>query len=384
MAANPRPSRERSGQVLASGLLLACVLLAGTAVPVHARQPDLDALVGWPFPTELTAASSAAAFAWVRNERGARNVWLATGPEWSGRRLTSFTRDDGQEVAGLAISADGTTVAFVRGGAPNRAGEIPNPESDPAGAQREIWTAAADGSGARRLGPGHSPLLTRDGSWVIHLNGGEILRRPAGDAGCGGAVAREGPGEPRGAPSVARRHVARLDQPARRPCVYRRHGAYLPERSAIWTPPWTRTGARSGRPTVAELAFVRIPNRRGPAPLLCVAGVAALEHPRRASRGRSHPERCSRPGPDPAACFRASRHPANLFWGADGRIAFPWESNGYTNLYSVRADGSESPRTVSTGHFEVQYVTLAPGRRSPRVLVQRGRHGPAAPVAGAA
>ena len=359
MEANPRPSRERSGRVLASGLLVACVLLAGTAVPVHARQPDLDALVGWPFPTELTAASSAAAFAWVRNERGARNVWLATGPEWSGRRLTSFTRDDGQEVAGLAISADGTTVAFVRGGAPNRAGEIPNPESDPAGAQREIWTAAADGSGARRLGPGHSPLLTRDGSWVIHLNGGEILRRPAGDADAAAQSLVKGRGSP---------GELRLSPDGTSLAWTSRRGDHafigvmeLPAGEVRYMDPSVdQDGSPVWSPDGSELAFVRIPNRRDRLPFFAVR--ESLPWSIRVVRPEDGAARTVfTAGPGPGSVFQGVSASSSIFWGADGRIAFPWESNGYTNLYSVRADGSESPRAVSTGHFEIQYVTLAPG-----------------------
>ncbi len=358
MEVNSRLSLGRSGRVFTWGLFVAGVLLGRAVVPVHAQEPDLDALIGWPFPTELTAASSAAAVTWVRNERGARNVWLATGPDWSGRRLTTFTRDDGQEVSGLSISADGTTVAFVRGGAPNRAGEIPNPESDPAGVGREIWTAAADGSGARRLGPGHSPLLTRDGAWVIYLNGGEILRRPAGDPEAAAQSLVKGRGSP---------GELRLSPDGTSLAWTSRRGDHafigVMELSAgevrYMDPSVDQDGSPVWSPDGSELAFLRIPNRRGRLPFFAVRESLPwsirIVHP---EDGAARTVFTAEPGP--GSLFQGISASSSIFWGADDRIAFPWERNGYTNLYSVRADGSESPRAVSAGHFEVQYVTLAP------------------------
>ena len=130
--------------------LLGLLFLAVPHAPGFAQGVDLEGLVAWPFPTELTAASSADVVAWVRNAAGARNVWVAEGPDWVGRAVTDFGGDDGQEITGLRVSGDGRSFVFVRGGAPNRAGEIPNPTSDPGGAEREIW-AGDVAPGARQV-----------------------------------------------------------------------------------------------------------------------------------------------------------------------------------------------------------------------------------------
>jgi len=45
-----------------------------------------------------------------------RNVWVAEGPQFSPRRLTRYTADDGQEITSLSLSADGRSVVYVRGG----------------------------------------------------------------------------------------------------------------------------------------------------------------------------------------------------------------------------------------------------------------------------
>ena len=50
------------------------------------------------------------------NEQGKRNVYVAEGPDFTPKKLTHFTKDDGQEISSLAISEDGKWVVFVRGG----------------------------------------------------------------------------------------------------------------------------------------------------------------------------------------------------------------------------------------------------------------------------
>src|SRR5215813_12828632 len=76
----------------------------------------VEQIKGYPFPNELTASASGSRIAWAFNERGARNVWIAEGPDFKARRLTNYETDDGQELTSLALSADGKYVVYVRGG----------------------------------------------------------------------------------------------------------------------------------------------------------------------------------------------------------------------------------------------------------------------------
>ena len=338
--------------------LLVCAAAIST-VSAQSRQTDLDALVGWPFPTEMTAAADAPVVAWVRNERGARNVWAAEGPQWRGLRLTGFEGDDGQEIGGLAISAAGTTIAFVRGGAPNRAGEIPNPESDPAGVDRELWVVGTDGGEPRKLGPGHAPVLTADGASVIYLQGGVIRRRPTADATAEPETlvsGRGSPGELRLSPDGT--HLAWTSQRGDHAFIGVVELAsgdlrYLdPSLDVDGSPVWSPDGR--------EVAFLRIPNEKGRLPFFAVR--EALPWSIRAVRLEDGAARTVFTAPTGmGSAFRTVSAANNIFWGADDRIAFPWEGNGFTNLYSVSAAGGEEPRPIATGEFEVQYVALAPG-----------------------
>ena len=347
-------------------LPLAAALVAAASAPPAAgpasaqtRETDLDALVGWSFPSGLVAAAEAPVVAWVRNERGARNVWVAEGPAWRGRRVTSFAGDDGQEVGSLAISAAGTTIAFVRGGAPNRAGEIPNPANVALGVDRAIWIVGTDGGEARKLGPGHSPLLTADGEEVVYVQGGVIHRRPTGDP----AAAPEPLADPRGSPGELRlspdggrlAFTSQLGDHAFIGVLELTTGTlrYLdPSLDIDGNPAWSPDGS--------EIAFVRSPNRQGRLPFFAVR--EALPWSIRAVRLADGAARTVFAAPEgTGSVFRTISAANNIFWGADDRIAFPWEGNGYTNLYSVDARGGNDPRPIAAGEFEVQYVALAPG-----------------------
>jgi hypothetical protein len=70
----------------------------------------------YPFPSELCAAAKGEKIAWAFDEQGKRNVYVAEGPNYVPRKLTNFTKDDGQEISSLKITDDGASVVFVRGG----------------------------------------------------------------------------------------------------------------------------------------------------------------------------------------------------------------------------------------------------------------------------
>ena len=129
------------------------------------------------YPSEIASAHAAERIAWAAYEEGKRNVYTAVGPAFTPVRLTSFMRDDGTDLTTVRISADGSTVAFVRGHAPNRDGWVANPSSDPDGAEREIWAAKIATPGtAWKLAVGAAPEIAPDGSSVIFARDGQIYR----------------------------------------------------------------------------------------------------------------------------------------------------------------------------------------------------------------
>jgi hypothetical protein len=131
------------------------------------------------FPNELVAATKADRIAWVANDKGLRNVYTASAPAFKPARVTAFLKDNGVESTQLAISADGSTVVFTRGGAPNREGWIPSPEADPAAVERAIWAAKTATPGvAWRLAEGANGVLSPNGQFVAFAKDGQIYRVP--------------------------------------------------------------------------------------------------------------------------------------------------------------------------------------------------------------
>ena len=139
-----------------------------------AKTFTLEQVLSAPFPYELTAAPGGSKVAWLLNERGARNVWMAAAPDFKGVRLTSYTKDDGQDVGQLCWTPDGKSVIYVRGGDLEFLGRPdPNPAADPAGTDQAIWIAAP-GEAPRKIASGHSPVISPKGDRIAYLMGGQI------------------------------------------------------------------------------------------------------------------------------------------------------------------------------------------------------------------
>ena len=113
----PRRSVQApTGHVLLHRLCLVLLLAATLAALPILTSPDLQAqsfsleqVLSAGFPTEVVVSSDGTRIAWLFDEEGRRNVWLATGPgtDWKQViRLTAYQEDDGQELSGLRFTPD--------------------------------------------------------------------------------------------------------------------------------------------------------------------------------------------------------------------------------------------------------------------------------------
>src|ERR1700740_324301 len=141
---------SKSSSAFAVCALLATLFLA--TVPATAQQAfTLEQVLSAPFPSDLTAAKNTPRIAWVLDEQGKRNIYVAEAPDFKARRLTAYIEEDGQELSGLQFSADGNTIVFTRGGGKNHAGQSPNPTSNPAGAEQAVFQISWQGGDSQKI-----------------------------------------------------------------------------------------------------------------------------------------------------------------------------------------------------------------------------------------
>ncbi len=340
-------------------VLTAAVLSISPAVFAQPQAFTIEQVMSAPFPTDLTAASKGGKYVWVQDDRGVRNLWVAEASEYRGRQVTHYAADDGQELSDLSFTPGGDAIVYVRGGAPNRAGEIPNPTSDAAGAEQAVWIVPLGGGEPRLLGQGSSPAVSPKGDLVAFVRRGQVMTAPLVEGAKATELfkARGNEGTLRWSPDGTRLaftssrgdhgFIGVYDLTAKTiqyldPSVDR-------DASPVWSP--------DGR----SIAFVRRPVNKGALPFIPEREGEPWSI-RVADLTGGVAREVWRAEPGPGSVFQGVVAENQLFWTPDGRIVFPWERTGWVHLYSVPVAGGPAIE-LTPGDFEVEHVTLAPNGR---------------------
>jgi len=143
-----------------SVFLWASLILVSLMFPADTGEFGLKDILSYSFPSNLQVSPKADLVAWVFNSQGKRNIWIARGPEYKAKPVTSYNEDDGQEIGELEFNHDGTLLLYVRGGAENRSSENPNPTSNPEGVEQAVWAVNLNNGSLWRIGRGSSPLCS--------------------------------------------------------------------------------------------------------------------------------------------------------------------------------------------------------------------------------
>ncbi len=337
---------------------LAILAAIPAAAVTQAQEPfSLEQVLSAPFPSGLVPAPRADAVAWVQNDRGRRNIWIARAPAYEGRQITVYDADDGQEISNLQLTPDTRSVVYVRGGEPNRQGEIPNPESDAQAVERAIWVAPVTGGEPRRLAEGSAPLISRDGEHVAFLRRGQVWN-VAIESDSIGAVplfqVRGSAGSLRWSPDG--RRLAFVSSRSDHSFV----GVFDVDTEEITylDPSVDRDGNPVWSPDGAFIAYIRIPRESGVLPFMARRqgepwSIRVFDVATGVGRTIWTADR------GPGSVFRGVVARNQLVWAAGDRIVFPWEKDGWTHLYAVDARGGRAT-LLTPGAFEVEDVALAP------------------------
>jgi dipeptidyl aminopeptidase/acylaminoacyl peptidase len=164
---------------------LVAIVVFAPALAAQSK-PTIEQFMSPASPLNLASAKKADRVAWMAYEQGKRNVYTAVSPGFKPVKLTQFDKDDGTDLADVSLSDDGSIALFVRGTAPNSRGWVANPSHDPDGAERTIWVARTNGTGAWRLAEGNAPQISPDARTVVYVRDGQIYRarvtKPAADS----------------------------------------------------------------------------------------------------------------------------------------------------------------------------------------------------------
>jgi dipeptidyl aminopeptidase/acylaminoacyl peptidase len=141
----------------------------------------LESIKSYPFPTELTASSQGSKIAWAFDEQGKRNIYVAEGPDFKARKLTTYDQDDAQEITSLTISADGRWVVFVRGGehGSNWDDQLPvNPSFAATPYKVQILSIPFAGGEAKSLTEGDEPAVSPKSDVIAFIKNGQVWTTP--------------------------------------------------------------------------------------------------------------------------------------------------------------------------------------------------------------
>ncbi len=326
---------------------------------------SLSQIMSFPFPTQLTAASKGSRIAWVINQRGVRNVWMARGPGFKSEQVTHYSGDTGREITNLMFSPDGKFLVYVLGGDHGSnwsEGIEPDPDSNPEQPKLQVISIPVSGGKPVILGEGDSPAIAPGNDRVAFINPNDqnIWWSPIDDSSKaerlvfdkgsdhdlqwspdGSALAFV---SDRGDHSLI--GVFRAKQ---NPIRY-----MSPSTSHDFYPRWSPDGSR--------LVFVRRPGTGG-------APQSPLKHHLKpwsiwvANASSGIGKEIWKSPATLHGSYPGTNGGANLHWGAGDRIVFLADIDGWPHLYSVDLNGGE-PLKLTAGSFMVENVSMSPDNSS--------------------
>ncbi len=315
----------------------------------------------YPYPTELTASSATAKIAWAFEEEGKRNVYVAEGPSFQSRKLTAYTTDDGQEITGLQISADGKWVVYVRGGdhSGNWGDDQPvNTSFSAVMPKVQVWTIPFAGGEAKALAEADDAVLSPKSDSVVFIKGGQVWIAPVN-----ASTSARNLFTSHGTTSSLQFSPDGLSLAfASNRADHSLIGVYTFKDAFIkWiAPSFKRDGNPQWSPDGKSLVFIRNTGGGGaPDSLLVrrhqpwsiyVADVASGN----AKEVYKSPQTLQGSVPTTHGGY-------NLHWAANNRITFLSYLDGWPHLYSIESNGGAA-MLLTPGAFMAEHITLSPDK----------------------
>ncbi len=348
--------------------LIACLLLTGFCLADFAAAANftLEQVMSAPFPTGLVAAAHSPRVAWVFNAKGVRNIWVADAPDFAARQVTHYDSDDGLPIASLRITADGRTLAYVRGSETNENGRVADPTNGVWSRKQQVWAVDADGGAPRVLGEigcGEEDCedvqLSPDGQFAVWAARKQLWIAPVSGATPAHQLTdlRGDNSNPKWSPDG--RHVALVS--ARGDHSFIAVYDFGREEVRYLSPSADRDSMPRWSPDGRHIAFLRQPGVQEKVPLIPVRPNPWAIWV--ADSATTEAKEVWHSGKEENDSFPPETADKSFYFADNDRLLFASEQDGWNHLYSTAASGG--PATLLTpGSFEVEDVTLANDRRS--------------------
>ena len=354
---------RRSWDAAAGPVLAATLFAAGIACSATPPPAGLEAMLSYPFVSDLSASDNGERLAWIELRKGVRNVFTAEASDLRPRRLTDGRTDDGQELGGLVLSPDGRVLAWTRGGGEHNPWANgfapPNPASAVEPPQLEVWASLGGATPVKVAEGGESPAVSVDGriayvkddqAWAVTAGGQGKPARLFSDRGKVSELAWSPDGKRLAFVSRRGDHsFVGVYTGAEAPLTW-----LAPSTGFASDPVWSPDGRRvafvrqEGESDILASPLVQKPE---PFSIWVVSaedgeGASVWTSPK--TLNGSYPQL-------PDGLF--------LMWCAGDRLTFRAEMDGWPHLYALPAAGGE-PVLLTPGDFMVEHVSSSPDRRT--------------------